>query len=212
MDSIKTFIKQEVLLARIRKTGVLVVYDPHQRYRGLCLELSAENRAVVDASESSIESREAALRALQRLGEVNTKFEGMLVYVPAPAPLTDEERQRDPFAVYEVCGAVFPEGDGDEYQSLCLKAKADHATEIRRIFSENPSPSFDVIDAVGGGTGWPNLQTQLKVESARDILFALLAPNDAQVNALKDDDAWVSEAKALLLGTLGLKLKTKSKN
>lgn len=212
MATIKTFIQQEVLLPRLKKAGVMVVYDPDRRYRELCLELADENRVVVDATESSIESREQALATLQAMGQPGAKIANMLVYVPAKPPVTDEDKQRDPFSIYMACGAVFPEGDGDEYLSLCLRAKADHATEIRRIFADNANPSFDVIDAVGGGAGWPNLQATLKVESARDILFALLAPSDKQLSALKDSDAWVSEAKELLANTLGLKLKTKSKN
>ena len=88
---------------------------------------------------------------------------------------------------------MFPAGDGDEYLSLCLKAKADHAREIRRIFQENPNPSFEVIDAVGSGGGWPTLQALLRVESARDILFALLAPSEKQKDALRSQDAWVPE-------------------
>lgn len=115
------------------------------------------------------------------------------------------------FALYIVCGSVFPDGDGDEYQNLCLAAKPDHTTQIRRIFSENPDPPFAVIDAVGGGTGWPNLQALLKVESARDILFALLAPSEFQEKALKGQDAWVSEARELFQTALGLHLLTRSK-
>jgi len=60
--------------------------------------------------------------------------------LPAKAPLTDERKQHDPFAVYGVCGQFSPAGDGDEYLSLCLKARADHATEIRRIFNADPNP------------------------------------------------------------------------
>jgi hypothetical protein len=211
VKSIKTFIQEEVLLPRLGKAGLLVVYDPERRYRELCQALGAPQRRVIDASESSIESREQAVEALQALGEPSPKLRELLVYVPTRVPLTDEEKQRDPFAVVATCGAVFPEGDGDEFQSLCLKAKADHATEIRRIFAENPAPSFAVIDALGGGAGWPHLQALLEVESARDILFALLAPSDKQKDALKGQDAWVSEAKALLQNTLGLKLMTRGK-
>ncbi|MDD3695030.1 MAG: PglZ domain-containing protein [Lentisphaeria bacterium] len=210
--TIKRFIQEEVLLPRIKKAGVLVVYDPDRRYRELCNELADEKRVVVDATESSIESREQAMVALQAFGQPGTKLESMLVYVPACRPLTDEEKQQDPFATYGAIGAVFPDGDGDEYQSLCLKAKADHGTEIRRIFADNPNPPFDVIDAVGGGAGWPNLQALLKVESARDILFALLAPTQRQLENLKSTDAWVTEARMLFESTLGLRLKTKGKN
>ena len=79
------------------------------------------------------------------------------MYVPAKAPIRDEERQVDPFAVYAACGAIFPDGDGDGYESICLKAKPDNATEIRRLFAENPSPQFALIDNVGGGLSWPTL-------------------------------------------------------
>lgn len=209
---IEEFIQTQVLLPRLRQSGVLVVYDPALRYRVLCRELATDKIHVVDAGESSIESREAALTTLQQLGQPNPP--SLLVYVPARAPLTDEERQRDPFAIYGACGAIFPDpaSDGDEYASLCLKAKADHATEIRRIFQNDPNPSFAVIDAVGVGTGWPNLQAVLRVESAREILFALLAPTDSQSSALNSQDAWVSEARALLQASLGLKLITRAKS
>ena len=210
--TIKQFIQEEVLKPRLKKVSVLVVYDPERRYRDLCCDMSYEKFAVVDATESSIESRERALELLQELGKPGTKLENLLVYVPATQPLTDEDRQQDPFAIYGAVGAVFPEGDGDEYQSVCLKAKADYATEIRRIFADNPNPTFEVIDAVGGGAGWPTLQAHLKVESARDILFAMLAPTTKQLESLKSSDAWVPEIRTLLTKTLGLKLKTKSKN
>ena len=155
--NIQAFIQHEVLLPRLRRNGVLVVYDPLQRYRPLCLALASETLQVVDATESSIESREAVLRGMGLLGQLNTALTGLLVYVPAEAPLTDEEKQQDSFALYAVCGSQVPAGDGDEYRNLCLKAKPDHATEIRRIFAQDANPSFAVIDAVGDGLGWPNL-------------------------------------------------------
>lgn len=212
--TIKGFVQDQVLLPRLRQLSALTVYDPDGRYRELCLELASPNRRVLDAGESSIESRAAAMAALQELGKPNTPLEGLLVYVPARPPLTDEDRQRDPFAVYAACGAVFPDGDGDgdEYLSLCLRARADHATEIRRIFNDNPNPSFAVIDAVGSGAGWPHLQAMLQVESARDILFALLAPAEQQQASLKGQDAWVTEAKALVQNSLGMKLMTRAKS
>jgi hypothetical protein len=211
---IKDFIQQEILLPRLKENGVLVVYDPDRRYQELCLELATEKRRVIDASQSSITSRSSGLAALKAFGQPNPPIEGILVYVPAKAPLTDEDRQRDPFAIYSACGAVFPEGDGDEYFSLCLKARADFATEIRRIFNADPNPSFAVIDAVGGGAGWPNLQARLGVESARDLLFALLTPSAGQLAALKDGaagvDAWAAEVRLLCQSTLGLKFLTRS--
>ncbi|RMD59088.1 PglZ domain-containing protein, partial [Candidatus Parcubacteria bacterium] len=139
---IQEFIQHQIL-SRLRQHEVLVVYDPDGRYRDLCLALAGEKIQVVDASESSLEARRQALAAFQALGQPHSGLEGLLVYVPAPAPLSDEEKQRDPFALYGACGAVFPDptNDGDEYLSLCLKAKPDHATEIRRVFSQDPNPS-----------------------------------------------------------------------
>ena len=208
---LKEFIKNQILLPRLKKRGVLVVYDENQIYHVLCLEMVTEGIRVIDASESSIESREEALKTLQSLG-TSKDFEGMLVYVPVKAPLTDEEKQVDPFSLYSACGNVFPDGAGDEYMHLCLKAKPDQSTEIRRIFSENPLPTFAVIDALGKGSGWPNLQVILGVESASDILFAILAPSERQKDSLKENESWVSEARELFHTCIGLKLITRGKS
>lgn len=207
--SIAEFIQNKVLRPRLQKTGSLVVYDPAGLYQDACNGLADEKLLVVDASKSSIESRVAAMQGLRDV--IDRQLIGLLVYVPAKAPESDEERQSDPFAPIAAAGAVFPEGDGDSFESLCLKAKPDHTTAIRAIFEQDASPSFAVVDAIGGGLGWPNLRTLLNAESGRDILFALLAPRPEQEAALKNSDVWVAEARALLSSSLGLKLKTKGK-
>jgi hypothetical protein len=107
---------------------------------------------------------------------------------------------------------VFPQGDGDEYLSLCLRAKPDHATAIRQIFANSSGgPAFAVIDAIGGGVSWPQLRSTLQVESGREILAALLAPSDKQAAALKEQEGWTQEARDFLQTTLGLSLKTRGK-
>ena len=63
--NIRSFIDQQVLLPRLRRSGVLVIYDPEARYSELCLELRSERLLVIEASESSIESRVPALAAPQ---------------------------------------------------------------------------------------------------------------------------------------------------
>ena len=208
---IETFIRDNILSPRLKKAECLVVYDPEQRYRDLCLQIATEEVAVVDAVESSIESREAAKQAFQKLGARTLK--GMLIYVPAKAPITDEQKQVDPFSLYAKCGAQFPnpEADSDEYQNLCLKAKPEYSTELRQIFKDDPSPAFAVIDAVGGGFNFPQLRATLKAESSIDVLTALLAPTDAQQQALKASDRWVAEVKEFLKTTIGLSLKTRAK-
>lgn len=108
-----------------------------------------------------------------------------MIYVPTKRPEADEQMQADPFALCAECGAVFPQDDGDEYLSLCLRARPDHATEIRQVLATSPSgPTFAVIDAIGGGVSWPKVRATLRVESGREILAALLAPSASQSESL----------------------------
>lgn len=207
--SIAEFIQDKVFLPRLQKTGCLVVYDPDGHYQNLCNTLADEKLIVVDVSKSSIESRIAAIQGLRDV--VEKQLTGMLVYIPKKVPQSDEEKQSDPFAPIAAAGSIFPEGDGDNFESICLKAKPDHATAIRAIFEQDALPSFAVIDAIGGGLGWPNLRALLMVESARDILHSLLVPNDAQRAALKSSDNWIAEAQDLLANSIGLTLKTRVK-
>ena len=210
--NIAEFIRESVLRPRLKQAGVLVVYDADGRYRDLCFDLASDEVRVIDASISSIESREAALMALRELGQPKASLAGVLIYVPAKRPETDEQKQVDPFALYAACGAVFPQDDGDEYLSLCLRARPDHATEIRQVFATSPSgPTFAVIDAIGGGVSWPQLRAALQVESGREILAALLAPTSRQAEALKAQEGWVDEARAFLRATLGLNVQTRGK-
>src|SRR5258708_22593020 len=137
--SVANFIRQDVLAPRLKNASVLAVYDPDRRYYDLCQSLADGDTALVDASESSILAREGAMLALAGLGKAGQPKK-LLVYIPAKRPVTDEERQRDPYAVYSACRAVFPDGDGDGYESLCLKPKPDNTTESPRLFAENPSP------------------------------------------------------------------------
>ena len=210
--TIAEFIRESVLRPRLKQAGALVVYDADKRYREQCFDLAADKVRVVDASESSIESRAAALAALREVGQPKAPLEGVLIYVPRKRPTTDEQKQADPFALYAECGAVFPQDDGDEYLSLCLRARPDHATEIRQVFASAPSePAFAVIDAIGGGVNWPQLRAILKVESGREILAALLAPSAVQADALKGQEGWNQEARDFLRATVSLNVKTRGK-
>lgn len=209
--SIAEFIQSDIFLPRLKKKGCLVVYDPDRRYRELCLDLAGETVAVIDATEDGLDSRIAALRELRLFGTLNTNKEGVLVYVPVRAPITDEEKQLDPFALYSACGGIFPDGAGDAYEQICLRAKPDHATGIRKVFAENPSPSFAVIDAIDAGSNWPSLRALLKASSANEIALALLSPTSLQEGALKNSDTWIQEGRDFLRATLGLELKTRAR-
>src|SRR5690348_15439517 len=116
--NLAAFIRDSVLRPRLKKAGCLVVYDPAKLYRDIVTGLADEDVSVVDASDQGIESREKALEgfvSLARIGGSDPKE--LLIYVPSSPPKSDHERVVDPYAVYTACGAVFPEGDGDEYQS-----------------------------------------------------------------------------------------------
>ena len=210
--TIASFIRDTVMRPRLMKGGCLVVYDPDQRYRTICASLEVERVRVVDASISSIESRLEAIQALSEVGRPKSSLDAVLIYVPNGPSTTDEEKQIDPFSIYAESGAVFPKDDGDDYLSLCLRAKPDHSTEVRRVFAGAPSgPTFAVIDAIGGGASWPQLRSTLQVDSAREILTALLAPNAAQAEALKAQEGWGDEARQFVSTTLGLSVKTRGK-
>ena len=211
--SLGSFIRETVLRARLKKAGCLVVYDPASLYQDIVAELADEHIAVVDTSERGIESREQALERFVALAHPggNGPTE-LVIYVPTDPPKTDHDRAIDPYAVYTASGAMFPDGDGDEYLSLCLKAKPDHASEIRRLFQDDPRPSFELVDNIGGGVGYPTLRTLLRVDSARNIVLTFFAPSEQQKRLLKDNEAWVGEAKALFRSSLGLKLVTKGRS
>lgn len=210
--SISEFIRESVLRPHLKQSGCLVVYDADKRYREQCFDLAADNVRIIDTSESSIESREAALLSLREVGQPNAPLEGVLIYVPTKRPENDEQKQADPFAFYAECGAVFPQNDGDEYLSLCLRARPDHATEIRQVFAgSSAGPNFAVIDAIGGGVSWPQLRATLRVESGREILVALLVPSASQTEALKGQEGWMQEARDFLRATLGQSVKTRGK-
>src|SRR5690606_18216017 len=86
--SIAEFIRESVLRPLLQQTRCLVVYDAEERYRDVCLGLASDKLCVVDASASSIESREQALATLRELGRPGSSLEGLLVYVPSNAPRT----------------------------------------------------------------------------------------------------------------------------
>lgn len=210
--SIAEFIQKDVLQHRLDASGCLVMYDKKGLYRKVCRELSGDTTRVVDTSEGSIESRETALKALSEIGRQEGDLKALLVYVPTAPPQEPEDKQADPFAVYAECGAIFPRDDADDYLSLCLRAKPDYGAEIRQVFEQNQGqPGFAVIDAIGGGADWPQLRAALNVESAREILVALLAPSDAQKTALEQEEGWAQEVRTFLKTTLGLALKTRGK-
>lgn len=211
--TIKEFIKKDILQSRLEETGVLVVYDSLNLYKDICQEFSSKKCKVIDCSDSSIESREESYSALQQIGNQSNKLHQLLVYIPKEVTKDEREKLKDPFWIFAEMGRVFPDPklDGDSYLQICLKAKPEYNAEIRRIFEENPTPGFEVIDAIGGGKEWPTLRSLLGEESVTEIILSILKPSNDQKNALNSNNTWISELKNLLKASFGQDLKTKAK-
>ena len=205
--SIEQYIKSDILEKRLSDTSVVVVYDVEKRYQTLCGELASEHCQVIDISKGSLSTRQQAISALSGL----TAGKQLLLYIPISAPMEEEDKQKDPFALYAAAGCVFPdpERSGDNYRELCIKAKPDQATEIRELFDQNENPSFDIINAIGGGVNWPTLQAALGAEGAANLLFKFMVAGKDDQAKLATESSWVTEAQSLLSSSLGLTLRTK---
>lgn len=204
--TIRDYIQNQVFARRLQERAALVIYDPTRRYRHIALDLATDQCRVIDASLSVIEQRELATEAMAALAE--GQIHHLVIWVPAKPPQEAKDREGDPFAVFATVGAVFPQGDGDNYAAICRLAKPDHVPEINRLFEEG-EPSFELVDALDEGGSWPKLKTLLHAGSAREILMGVLAPNELQESALKGDPTWVSEIREFCQRSLGHKLKTR---
>lgn len=208
---IRDFIRDQ-FKKRLDASGCLVIYDPEARYRECALALIGESCSVIDAGASIIVGREQALTEwlnLARPGKPAKQQRQLAVYVPASRPESDEEKCRDPFQIFALGGATFPEGDGDSYQVLCRQAKPAFATQVEALFRAGV-PDFETVDNVGAGKDWPRLRTLLGVESAAEILAAFLCPTETQAAALNEDASWQTEFKDFCADVLGYAPKTKS--
>ena len=187
---------------RLHRVGCLVVYDPTGRYWEIALGLDGDECRVIDAAGSAIFARETAMRAWVAIADGEKR---LLVHVPAPKPLEEQDKQADPFHPLALGGAVFPEGEGDSYLALCLVAKPDRQARIRDLF-EAEEPSFTTVDALDGGSTWPKLRTILSAVSQREILVSLLSPREEQRRQLIADTGWLAEYRRFAANVLGLEV------
>jgi hypothetical protein len=200
---IKDYIK-DLLGRRLGTAECLVVYDPEGRYRDLTLALESSRCRVVDGSVGTIQSREEATAVWLQMGAASSGSGQLLLRLPVRKPLTDEEKQLDPFQAFTLGGDVFPRGDGDSYLSLCLQAKPGFQDQIYDLFKAGAEPSFSTVDALDSSSTWPQLRTLLSVESPREILVGLLCPTDAQKASLQGDGNWFNEYRQFAQSVLGL--------
>ena len=209
MATIQEYISNH-LTQRVSSCHSLVIYDHEQRYRDIVLGITSGGCAVIDASKSTILGREQALNTW-RVMAADSDVKHLIVYLPYKKPVRDEEKQQNPYQIFEIGGGRFPESDGESYQALCHKMAPEQILKIDQLFAAGVPDFTTINNLIQGGSNWPKLRTILKAESATEIVVSLLSPNDSIKNALNQDETWVPEAKEFFQSTLQLQLKTKGK-
>ena len=194
---------RDLFKRRLDRQECLVVYDPAERYRPAVEELEDSDRTVIYGEEGTIEGREQAMEAWIEIGESSPGSHEILIYLTTEKPSDDEARMQDPYAPFFVGGGIFPSGDAESYQELCVQAKSNHEDQIRSLFEEKEEPDLATIEAVGGGASWPRLRTVLDVESDREIVRSLLCPSKKQRKRLDADQTWWSEYETFASRVLG---------
>jgi len=192
---------------KLKDLPTLVVYDPEHRYRELLENMGDEQTRIFDIQDNLLSTREEAI-AYYTTNLVDDNKNRMLVYVPFPAPLTQQDKLMDPFYIFSFGGSVFPHDAADKFENLCKACFADKEQKITELFAQE-IPDFDTLDALGGGNTWAKLQTLTGGKSEKEIILVLLAPTTKQQEALTKDKTWYKEYKdiAALIG-----LQTKDKN
>lgn len=189
-----------VFLERLNQAPCLVIYDPEKRYRDVALGLGGGAIHVVDAGCPVLQARAEAME--HWLSLTQDQQAKLVVYVPRAKPNDTAGNLADPFLVFRVAGAVFPEGASHEYQALCAQAFPEQAVQVEALFRDG-IPDFAAVNALQAGPSWPRLRSILKQESAVEILFALMAPTSDQRETLEKDLSWMAEATRLAAAAVG---------
>lgn len=194
----------------IEQSTNLVVYDPDEKYRDIIESIS--DYEIIDGSQSTILGREHALELWAEMGSQPHKYKGMLIYLPMAKPKSNQDILDNPYLMFEIAGAAFPQSDADTFKSLCHKAFPDKIAHIDKIFESDPNPDFETINtAIKTDKGWPVLRNLLKVESTKEILIALLSPNPSQLAALNSSATWLNEYNDFMKTEIGFSTISRSK-
>ena len=126
---IEAYIKAE-FEKRLEKSSCLVIHDAEHRYGKISHSLASKATKVVDATDSLVLAREEALDAWTHLSDKAGLR--LVVYLPWEKPKNLRARRADPFAPFFLGGAVFPDGDADNYRELCLQAFPAQEADVKR--------------------------------------------------------------------------------
>ena len=203
---VRDFIRDKVFFQRLDKNPCLVIYDPQRRYRAIVQEMVSNKCRVIEVAETVIEPRERAIQGLQDLakGDINH----LVIWIAGKSPAEPQDKIQDLFSVLSSVGRIFPEGDGDQFRSLCHRAFPTHHHDIEQLFQQG-EPTFEIIDALEGGTKYPQLSALLETTSTKEILQRILVSSPRFEERLKANIGWVIEARNLISQALGYTLRTK---
>ena len=187
----------------------LVVYDSELFYRDIVLGLESEEVKVFDASKNVVTAREEALEYW--VNEMPKKEQAKVVlYVPFQFSHDADEKISDPFIIFSSGGTIFPNEAADDYKQLCIASLPEKEDKIEAIFAEEHTPSFATIDALKRGNTYPKLKSGLNAESGTEILMAVLAPSETELNFLSSDKTWMNELRSFSKNVLGVTLLKRS--
>jgi hypothetical protein len=201
---IKEFI-QKHFEKKLESGSGLVIYDPTHFYKEIVRNLENDFIKVFDASENVITARESAIDYWVNVMPKN-KGAKLVVYVPFQEKQDEDELTFDPFIIFSSGGRIFPDEAADQYKNLCIAALPEKEDKIEEFFKEEQFPSFEAIDALEGGNTYPKLKSGLNASSSSEILMAILAPSNAQLEFLRSDNTWVKDLKTFGKNVLGVNI------
>jgi hypothetical protein len=201
---IKEYI-QKHLEKKLDSGSGLVIYDPTLFFKEIVNSLENETIRVFDASENVITARENAMDFWVNEMPKNKEAK-IVVYVPFKSKEDADDLTFDPFIVFSSGGRIFPDEAADTYKNLCIAALPEKEAKIEEFFKDEQFPSFDSIDALGGGNSYPKLKSGLNASSSAEILLAMLAPSQVQFDFLSSNKPWGKDLKMFTKNVLGVTL------
>ena len=205
MQTFEQFVTERLrgLLAANR---VLTVYDPEGRYHEIVAGLASTKVRLVELTDDVLTARENAFEQLQELGADPTHSRALVVYLPRARKLDEEGRCQDPFTPLALAGALFPDGEGHSYLSLCQQFLPDEAAAVEELFKQG-EPSFEVINSLQTGTEVaPVLSQLLKAEGTREILIEFLCLGVKESKKFEKSPHWQQELRGLAAKSFGVEL------
>lgn len=198
----------ERLTELLNERRVVVWYDPARVFGKadapfLIDQIEARSGVdIVDATTSLLGARKVADEKLSRMNEAGAERRCLLIYVPAPRPVEEHARMRDPFESFAMLGAPFGAADGESLLALSRAALPGRVSEVERLFREG-RPTLAVLDRLDAGDNFPVIRSALGTDSPVEVAARLIARPDEHRRLDKTVAGFSPELIRLLRGGLG---------